>query len=233
MTGSPPLAADDPEVWTFDLDTDGEVDESVLSAGEAARADRFHFDVDRVRFRRRRARLRHLLAGYCRQSPEQLVFGANEFGKPNVAGFEHVHFNSTSSDGAGAVAVCRHQVGVDLEKIDPSPSDLDVARRLFAREELAAQRDPGDFFRCWSRKEAYVKVIGHGLSFPLDSFAIEVGATVRPRLLRSDLRPGDLANMTICDISSPAAGLAGALVVQKAGASVVMRPITRTVGAFR
>lgn len=210
-------------VHAFTLDEP--VDESVLAPDEVERGDRFRFARDRTRFRRRRARLRLILGAHLDRSPAELRFTRNAYGKPRVDGAD-VEFSATSSGELGAVAVATVPVGIDVERIDPRPDDPDVARRLFAAEEIAALADPADFFRCWSRKEAYVKAVGQGLSFPLASFAVEVAAVPLPRLLRSDLRPGDLTNCTIHDISDLHPGCAGALAVHAPGGSVMMRAET-------
>lgn len=200
-------------VWVFDLRAD--VDESVLDEEERARARRFRFDRDRVRFQRRRAQLRFLLSRYTGQGPADLRFSRSSLGKPRVIG-STIHFSSSSSADVAMIAVGGQALGVDVERVLPAAADSDVARRMFAPEESMAvvAGDPGDFFRCWTRKEAYVKAIGHGLSYSLNSFAIEVADVPRPRLLRSDLRPNDLFSCTIADLSCAVAQCAAALVVQ-------------------
>jgi 4'-phosphopantetheinyl transferase len=214
------LAAD-AEVWRVDLRDS--TDESVLAFDERERADRFVFDRDRVRFRHRRAQLRLLLARYTGVEPGDVTFHRNEYGKPAVAG-SSLHFSSSSSQDAALFAVGIHELGVDVEVIRPSGDDPEVARRMFAEEEAAAvlAGDAADFFRCWTRKEAYVKAVGHGLSFPLQSFAIEVAPVPHPRLTRSDLRPDDVEFCTIVDLSVAADEVAGALVVRAPSARVMM-----------
>jgi 4'-phosphopantetheinyl transferase len=211
----------DAEVWTLDLTRD--VDESVLEPDELERGDRFVFARDRVRFRRRRAQLRHLLAGYAGVAPADLRFRRNEYGKPTLDGTD-LHFSSSSSGDVAMFAVGAVELGVDVEVIRPDLADEQVALRMFAPEEAAAVAagTPADFFRCWTRKEAYVKAVGQGLSFPLQSFAIEVADVPCPRLTRSDLRPGDLAFSTIADLSSVAYELTAALVVRAPSAGVMM-----------
>jgi 4'-phosphopantetheinyl transferase len=218
----------DPEVWMFALDAD--IDESVLNATETARADRFHFDRDRVRFRRRRAILRHLLAAYTAVPAGALRFDENAFGKPQLTDPAAPQFSASSSGDLGAVAVCRHRLGVDVELVRPSCDDEDVARRLFATEEVSAIATTADFFRCWTRKEAYVKAIGAGLSFPLESFAIDVADVPRPQILRSTLRPNDRSSFTVADLSRIDAGYASAVVVQDSSANIVLHSIEHAEG---
>jgi 4'-phosphopantetheinyl transferase len=213
------------DVWKFDLAVP--VDDSVLDAEERQRAERFAFDRDRVRFRRRRAHLRHVLAGYVGRDPAALRFSRNRFGKPSLMG-EPMSFSTSSSGGLALIAVGTGALGVDVEMIRPATADRDVARRLFAEEEAAAvlDGDTGDFFRCWTRKEAYVKAIGCGLSFPLHSFAVDVRNLRNPRLIRSDLCPRDLARCTIADLSAPGDEFAAALVVRGPQVHARMRSTT-------
>jgi 4'-phosphopantetheinyl transferase len=208
------MTTDDVDVRTFDLTEP--VDDSVLDAGERQRAERFRFERDRVRFRRRRAHLRHLLAGHAGGNPAELRFARNRFGKPSLLG-SRIAFSASSSGDVAMIAVGSGALGIDVELVRPAAADEDVARRLFAREEAAAVLggDSGDFFRCWTRKEAYVKAIGCGLSFPLHSFAVEVGDVAHPRLFRSDLRPVDLHECAITDLSDRKKEFAAALVVHK------------------
>jgi 4'-phosphopantetheinyl transferase len=213
------------DVWTFDLAV--AVDDSVLDADERQRAERFNFDRDRMRFRRRRAHLRHVLAGYTGRDPAELRFSRNRFGKPSLVA-SPMSFSSSSSGSLAMIAVGTGALGLDVEMIRPARADRDVARRLFAAEEAAAvlDGDAGDFFRCWTRKEAYVKSIGCGLSFPLRSFAVDVGEVRNPRLIRSDLRPEDLGQCAIADLSASRDEFAAALVVRGRHVHARMRSTT-------
>lgn len=213
MSG-PRLVAPDATVWHLDLTCP--VDLDALSDAERERADRFRFERDRVRFLRRRAGLRRVLAECTDRSAREVRFRVNAYGKPELADGP---FFSTSSSGDRALVVVSpsHPVGIDLEEVRPNGDETEVAQRLFADEEIAAIDDAGDFFRCWSRKEAYVKAVGAGLSFPLGSFAVEVADVARPRLLRSDLRPADIDSAGLFDLSDPRGQFAAALVVMGFG----------------
>jgi len=202
--------AADTEVWEYDLSV--AIDLTVLDEGERSRAAGFRFDRDRVRFLRRRAALRHTLAAYTSRPAAALEFRSSEFGKPALSGGPF--FNASSSGDTALVAVSRsHPVGVDVEIVRPAGDEEAIARRLFAPEEVAAIANVEDFFRCWSRKEAYVKAVGHGLSFPLKSFAVQTGVTAAPRLLRSDIRPDDVRTAALFDVSGSCPQFAACVVV--------------------
>jgi 4'-phosphopantetheinyl transferase len=197
-------------VWSFALDA--AVDESVLGADERARARRFRFARDRERFVRRRVLLRRVLARYAGCAPADVAYAVNDYGKPTLVGHPELHFSASASGGRAEIAVGPAELGIDVEQVVPS-DDLDaVAERFFAPDERRQLRGVEDFFRCWSRKEAYVKAVGQGLSFPLASFAVEVADVPHPRLLRSARLPDDPATATIVDLSRP--GFMAALVVR-------------------
>ena len=106
------------------------------------------------------------------------------------------------------------ELGVDIEKIRAGVEREGIAERFFSPGEVAAlraapveERDEA-FFRCWTRKEAYVKARGGGLSIPLDSFEVTLG---RERAALS--RASDSEGWTMAALE-PAPGYAGALVVE-------------------
>lgn len=193
----PPLGAGEVHAWCVDLDAadvDGGVETAGLSADERARAARFHFARDRARFLRGRAALRRLLAGYADREPHALVFAPGAHGKPAMPG-TGLEFNLSHSGGCAVLAVTRgRRVGVDVERIRAERATLAVARRFFAPTEAAAvtAAPPAEraltFFRCWTRKEAYVKARGEGLSLPLDRFEVplEPNATGALTVARDD-----------------------------------------------
>jgi 4'-phosphopantetheinyl transferase len=181
------LAGDEVQLWRVDLDAVG-VDESrwqeILSTDESARASRFHFVRDRQRFVASRALLRTILAAYLATDPKDVSFSYSMKEKPSL-GTAHavsdITFNLSHSGGIALLAFTRgREIGVDVEQVR-SDSDLEaIARRFFSRHE---QKQLGDlvpearieaFFRCWTRKEAYIKATGDGLSLPLSQFDVSL-----------------------------------------------------------
>jgi 4'-phosphopantetheinyl transferase len=157
----------------------------LLSGGERARADRFVFELDRHRFVAARALLRTLLGRILSLPPASLEFTYGSHGKPELtpalAG-SGIRFNLSHSDGRALVAWSHEAaVGADLERVRPVAYGDAVARRFFSDDEQASLRGlegaawDEAFFRCWTRKEAYVKAIGDGLHIPLRSFSVPVG----------------------------------------------------------
>jgi len=145
-----------------------------------------------------------------------LAFGAG--GKPRVAFPARLRFNLSHSGGCALYALGRdHELGVDLERIQPMADAESIARRFFSPSEVAdflslggAARNDA-FFRCWTRKEAYVKATGEGLALALDQF----GVTLLPGEPPALHAPGDPRAWSLFD-ASPAVGYAAALVVEGA-----------------
>jgi 4'-phosphopantetheinyl transferase len=165
----------------------------VLSEDERQRADRFRFDRDRRRFIAAHSALRHILSGYVGAPPHTLRFDVNGYGKPTLAWpAGRLEFNLSHAGKWAVTVVAAHAVGVDIERIREDFATYEIAERFFAPEEvrellaLPADERVKAFFLCWTRKEAYIKARGQGLSIPLDSFAVSLDPD-RPRLLRDDL----------------------------------------------
>jgi 4'-phosphopantetheinyl transferase len=165
----------------------------ILSADELVRADRFHFAQDRRNYMGTRALLRILLGKYINCTPERVAFVYGEREKPALDSSRSgspLHFN-VSHSGMKALLVFAQgrEVGVDVEQIRNNFDHEALARRFFSRAEqeaLAAlphsEKCTG-FFRCWTRKEAYIKAHGSGLSLPMDGFDVSLIAGEQNALL--------------------------------------------------
>jgi 4'-phosphopantetheinyl transferase len=211
------------EVVVASLDAERDVvhdSAAVLSADERHRASRFAFDRDRHRFIVARARLRQLLASRLDVRPEdvELMYGAQ--GKPALAGRfagARMHFNVSHADSVAVYAFADREVGIDVERIRDVPDADRIAERMFSRREVerysglnAAQKTLG-FFNCWTRKEAFVKAVGLGLSFPLDQFDVTLAPDEPARILRVRDVNGDRCGWTLRAFEA-GPGYVGALV---------------------
>jgi 4'-phosphopantetheinyl transferase len=191
-----PLPEDAVHLWRVDLEAIG-ADESrwqnVLSSDEVARASRFHFPRDRQRFVASRALLRTILASYLATDASNLSFSYSKKDKPSLgpghAGSD-VAFNISHSGGIALLAFTRRrEIGVDVEQVR-SDFDLEaIARRFFSTHEqtqlsaLPPEKRFEAFFRCWTRKEAYIKATGDGLSLPLSQFDVSLDSGESDALL--------------------------------------------------
>ena len=175
-----------------------------LAPEETARFQRFHFEKHRRAFALGRAALRELLGSYVGMEPAAVRFEYGPQGKPALAGALTsdaclLRFNVSNSGNLAAYAFTMGcEIGVDIEQHRALHDFENIARRFFSPEETAEllelpeEEKTEAFFHCWSRKEAYIKAMGGGLSIPLDSF-------------RVTLRPGDAARMVSLDGSADAA----------------------------
>lgn len=154
-----------------------------LADSEIQRAERFLRPEHRERYIAVHAILRLLLAKYLAADPEDLVFTKGSRGKPYVAGINagKLQFNLSDSENLALFAFTQKQeVGVDVEYIAEKIEALEIAERFFSPDEYQAllRCDPiqrkEKFYRCWVRKEAYLKLIGQGLHFPLSQFAVSI-----------------------------------------------------------
>lgn len=177
----------------------------VLADDELKRADAFRFERHRSRFTVARAFLRRLLGWYLNTDPTDISFVYGKQGKPCLAPKlrqqipperRRLRFNVSHS---GTLAlygfVQAYEIGVDIERYRALRDMMSIARRSFAQGEYATlvAAPPGErlmlFFNCWTRKEAYVKAVGDGLSLSLDSFEVTMSEEAPVRLLRIDGEP--------------------------------------------
>jgi 4'-phosphopantetheinyl transferase len=194
-----------------------------LSGDETARAGRFRFERDREHFIVARAVLRALLGRYLGIGPASVVLCYGRHGKPALAdecAADGLRFNVSHSDGLGLFAFTRgREVGIDLEHIRRDMVGWEIAERFFSRLEIAMlRRIPADrqteaFFSCWTRKEAYVKARGEGLSFPLDQFDVSVAPGQPAALLGVRGDSHEVSKWSLQDLS-PGLGYGAALAVE-------------------
>jgi 4'-phosphopantetheinyl transferase len=147
--------------------------EQLLSADELEKAERFHFQADRDHFIVARGMLRSTLGNYLKMDPDKLTFHYGPNGKPTLAKMtnpEMIQFNISHSQGLALCAVAKREVGVDLEYIHADYSFESIAKQFFSQQEVAALNScprhlrVNLFFHLWTRKEAYLKAQGLGLS---------------------------------------------------------------------
>jgi 4'-phosphopantetheinyl transferase len=192
------IGAHDVHVWH--LLADDHVGEATLNAvqellspEEMTRMRCFRHERDRTLFLLSRGLMRTVLASYLGCACHEVRFAINDFGKPILyRDGPRLHFNLTHSRGAAALAVSRErEVGIDVEKRQRDVEYLALAERFFAPcewqhlQSIAAEQLPAAFFAIWTLKEAFVKGIGRGLTFPLDAFCfdLEVNRLIRFRPL--------------------------------------------------
>jgi 4'-phosphopantetheinyl transferase len=171
--GMPSLDDDDVHVWQVDLNN-GTADTHfhVLSNDEQMKAERLATRQLQMHYRRCRAALRVLLSRYTGRAAANLMLEYNRFGKPMLAG--QWHFNVSHSGAHALIAIARRPLGIDLENCDKPGIDVDEIMDLVCHplEKTAIAGLPElerriAFFGLWTRKEAYCKALGDGLSHSL------------------------------------------------------------------
>jgi 4'-phosphopantetheinyl transferase len=223
----PPLEAAAVHVWSASLVASDDALRRLhewLSPDERERAARFRVGYLRDRFVISRGRQREILAAYLSARPDELRFEYGEVGKPRLADLspgETIHFNLSNSNEIALLAVSRdRELGIDVEHLDRRTNGDTIAKRFFSeREKQVLAETPADdrrraFFRCWTRKEAVLKALGVGLTFPLDRVEVSIAENETPSLLALDSRLGKPDAWTLFDLQ-PADRYVAALAVPR------------------
>ena len=219
------LPKDEVHVWRVSVDMAASqmmAMAETLSVDEQSRAARFYFERDRRSFVVSRGILRTLLGRYLDRSPSQLRFCYGPQGKPALtpdSGADALRFNLSHSHGMALLALAGDgEVGVDLEWIRPGFASEEIAERFFSpREVFMLRQVPLEmrveaFFNCWTRKEAYIKATGKGLSMPLDQFVVSLVPGEPAVLLETSPDDPEASRWRLRSLA-PGSGYVGALVV--------------------
>lgn len=149
-----------------------------VSEEKKERISRFHWFEDAQRSLFGDVLVRYAICKRLNNNNSELVFGANEYGKPVLLKPNEIHFNISHSGNWVVCAVDDNAVGIDVETV--KPIDIKIAERFFSRNEYTSlQNQPKEmrlkfFYIIWTLKESYIKMEGKGLSIPLNSFTIEI-----------------------------------------------------------
>lgn len=221
------LLPDEVHVWCVCLDLMsryfGDL-KRVLSEDEVNRAWRFHFEQDRIRFVITRGMLRVILSWYLGRKPGELYFCYNKYGKPALAdmsGDLNLNFNVSHSERLALCAItAERKVGVDIESIHPFKNMEEVVMSMFSKQEkevfsaLPEYMKQEAFFNCWTRKEAYTKAVGRGLSYPLNKFSVSMMPDEPARLLEVEGKQNEECRWALKEIS-PAPGYVAAVAAEE------------------
>jgi 4'-phosphopantetheinyl transferase len=224
--GSLALSHDEVHVWHQDLSVGAAFLHEfshLLSPDEAQRSSRFHFDHDRNEYIVARGTLRVLLGSYLNVRPEELRFAYSEFGRPSLREVDSatmLDFNVSHSGGMALLAFAlERKIGIDVEKVRRDFGTTEIAERFFSVVERAALRElPSEqrhdaFFRCWTRKEAFIKALGEGLSHPLDQFDVSLAPGSPAALLATRPDEQEAKRWVLWNIQAPP-GYAAALAAE-------------------
>ena len=193
------LGPDDVHIWWGSLSPEVEPAslhplpaDRLLAEDEMARAARFYFERDRLRYITGRAGLRQLLGIYTGLDPKVINFEYTFLGKPGLKvedGQDLIQFNlSNSGDRVLYAFSLKRLVGIDLELVHPMADIDDFAAQFFCASEcallsaLSGSVKLDTFFELWTCKEALLKAMGDGLTRPINEVEIELSED-GPRLI--------------------------------------------------
>ncbi len=213
---TPALTRDEIHVWRMSRER-GSAElmalRRLLSADEERRAARFRFDTDRNEYIVSRGVLRTLLGSYVDLPPEKLGFAYTEYGRPSLVApgsDTTLDFNISHSGDQVLLAFARgRKVGIDVERVRRDFGTNEIAERFFSEAERLALRElPVElrheaFFRCWTRKEAFIKALGEGLSHPLDQFDVSLAPAMPAALLATRPDEKEVTRWKLWDIQVP------------------------------
>lgn len=222
VASPPELPSDGLHIWRARTDQFTDRLESLraaLPADEQARSHKFRILADQARFIVARALTRWLLGHYLQIEAKAVPFAVGPIGKLHLPPPEPLKFNATHSGNMVLVAVCREaDVGVDVEHLRSLPKFEELAERYYCEREIATLRalDPDDrhraFFLAWTRKEALLKGVGKGLTFPLCNVEVTLTPGQPAKLIQFGDVAGDAAPWRLLHLE-PAEGYVAAAAV--------------------
>jgi 4'-phosphopantetheinyl transferase len=225
------LAPNEVHVWCVCLDVPPGMSARLyrtLTDDERTRSRRFRFERDRRRFIVAHGALRDLMARYLQTRAARISYVYNAFGKPDLSPEfgGKLKFNLSHSAGLALIAVVADaEVGIDLERIRVESDFTDIAQRFFSAAEadclnaLPSHLRSQAFFSYWTKKEAYLKACGAGLSIPLDSFAVPLTShsVQAPADFSAGSNAAGPAGRWSLHTLQPAPGYVGALAIEGTG----------------
>jgi 4'-phosphopantetheinyl transferase len=148
------------------------------------RVRRFYRWEDSLRALFAELMIRNIILKKTDLSNDEISFSTNEYGKPFLNSADNLYFNLSHSGAWIVCAVDKKPVGIDVEEV--APIDLDISKNYFSKDEhsdlLSKTDKTGYFFTLWTLKESYIKIVGKGLSLPLNSFSIRFKDTKEIRI---------------------------------------------------
>ncbi|MFT7239170.1 MAG: 4'-phosphopantetheinyl transferase [Cyclobacteriaceae bacterium] len=186
------ILGNDVHVWKIDVDSVSfrPIHTGILSDDEVKRSKKYRFKIDRDTFIAGRVALRFLIAEYINANPEEICFDHNAQGKPSVNNSAGLEFNLSNSYGKIVIALCINDIiGVDIEQNTRPVEIQNIAKSFFSQPEIETLEKISDenkliaFYNCWTRKEAYIKALGGGLSIPLDQFGVSLAPSSKAEIL--------------------------------------------------
>ncbi len=196
---------------------------SCLSREEVARAEQMLSEATNRRFVVSHGAVRRILSRYLNERPEEIRFVMGDRGKPQLltaAGTPDICFNLSHS---GEVALCAvtkgRDIGVDIEQIRPVSAWRQIAASYFSARENQVLHVLGEdqaiqaFFQGWTRKEAYSKALGEGVSQRWTQFSVSLQPGDQVELVETALKASVEGPFTLYPLA-PGDGYVATVAVQ-------------------
>jgi 4'-phosphopantetheinyl transferase len=193
------------DLWLFSIDPshyDLKNFIPILSIEEQEKAKKFHFPIDQKKYVISHGIMRQLIGSYIPCHPRDIRCHLNAFGKPElVTPSSTLHFNLSHSEQLGALAIATCPVGADIEQIKRLDDYVSLTRHFLSTKErdyfgqLPYSQQQLAFYRAWTRKEAYIKAIGMGLSYPVEQVTISFDE--QPKLLEDKANPENVKKLSV------------------------------------
>lgn len=181
----------------------------LLSKKEIKKSKAYAFEKDKNSYLIRHAALRQLIGSYLNIEPNSIKFDTQGNDKPILKTPQTLKFNLSHSGDMILIAISPNlEVGIDVEMNKPLPDFANIVKSYFSKNEIdklfnLSETDQLEgFYNCWTRKEAYIKATGQGLSTPLDQFSVSLIPGAAPKLTRVEWDPDELDNWTMFHIDA-------------------------------
>ena len=195
------------DIWSVDLKVSPEILAvyfAELNKEEKDRSERFRYTADRTNFIVSRAVLKRLISSRLSLPISEIDFKKNRFGKPRLKSNRPLEFNLSHSGNLALIGITEnYRIGIDVEFMKDGLDYLNIAKHHFAPQEyqlLSGQTGSGVkeyFYRCWTRKESFIKAEGSGVSYPLDSFVVSMDSSDTARIISFQNTSEELENWSM------------------------------------
>lgn len=202
---------------------------ALLLATEKAQAQKLAFEHLQRSYEVSHGVLRLLLAQYVKCRPQQITYEFGPEGKPSLQGDSPIRFNMSHSGNLGLYAFTTEcEVGIDVEEVRKLPDIEQIASHYFCASEInellstrTTESRQNAFFRCWTRKEAYIKAVGGGLNLPLDRFQVTLLADAPARFVSIGNDRLEASQWNLHHLE-PASGYIGALAYRSVPHAIIV-----------
>lgn len=193
------------DLWLFSIDPSNYNEKNffpALSIEEQEKSKKFHFPNDQKKYVISHGIMRQLIASYIPCHPKEIRYDLNDFGKPElIYPSNTLHFNLSHSERLGALAISTSPIGTDIEHIKSLEDYVSLTKHFLSVQErnyfeqLSIVDQHLAFYRAWTRKEAYIKAIGMGLSYPVEQVTISLDE--QPKILEDRANPMNAEKLSI------------------------------------